>query len=89
MFIGNVILIILNLPFVGLFAKVLKTPRSILMPVIAMFSIIGAYTINGSGFDVFLILVFGVVGYILRKSEFPLAPLILGVVLGLIDRNQF
>ena len=88
MFIGNLFLIILNLPLVGLFAKILLTPRYILMPIIAMLSIVGAYTINGSGFDVLLIVIFGLMGYAMRKADYPLAPLVLGVVLGeLIETN--
>lgn len=88
MFIGNLFLIFLNLPLVGLFARILQTPRWILMPLIAMLCIVGAYTINGSEFDVLLILIFGLVGYFMRRADFPLAPLILGVVLGdLIETN--
>ncbi|MBF0279785.1 MAG: tripartite tricarboxylate transporter permease [SAR324 cluster bacterium] len=88
MFIGNFFLIILNLPLVGLFARILQTPRWILMPMIMMLCIVGAYTINGSEFDVILIMIFGLVGYIMRRAEFPLAPLVLGVVLGgLIETN--
>ncbi len=88
MFIGNLFLIILNLPLVGLFARILQTPRWILMPMIMMLCVVGAYTINGSEFDVILIMVFGLIGYIMRRAEFPLAPLVLGVVLGgLIETN--
>ena len=88
MFIGNLFLIILNLPLVGLFARILQTPRWILMPLIMMLCVVGAYTINGSEFDVILIMVFGLIGYLMRRAEFPLAPLVLGVVLGgLIETN--
>lgn len=88
MFIGNLFLIILNLPLVGLFARILQTPRWILMPAIMMLCIVGAYTINGSEFDIILIIVFGLIGYIMRRADFPLAPLVLGVVLGgLIETN--
>ncbi len=89
MFIGNVFLIILNLPLVGLFARILLTPRYILMPAIAMLSIVGAYTINGSGFDVILIIIFGLVGYVMRRADYPLAPLVLGVVLGTLIETNF
>jgi putative tricarboxylic transport membrane protein len=88
MFIGNFFLIVLNLPLVGLFARILQTPRWVLMPLITMLCIVGAYTINGSEFDVLLVLIFGVIGYLMRRADFPLAPLILGVVLGdLIETN--
>ena len=89
MFIGNLFLIILNLPLVGLFAKILLTPRYVLMPLIAMLSIVGVYTINGSGFDVLLMVVFGVIGYAMRRADFPLAPLVLGVVLGSLIETNF
>ena len=88
MFIGNLFLIVLNLPLVGLFARILQTPRWVLMPAILMLCIVGAYTINGSEFDVLLIMVFGLMGYAMRRADFPLAPLVLGVVLGeLIETN--
>ncbi|THB75255.1 MAG: tripartite tricarboxylate transporter permease [Desulfobacteraceae bacterium] len=88
MFLGNLVLIILNLPMVRVLAKILLVPRWILMPLIAMLSIVGVYVINGSEFDLILMLIFGVVGFIMRKTGFPLAPLVLGLVLGgLIEVN--
>jgi len=88
MFIGNLVLIVLNLPLVRLLAKILLVPRWILMPLIAILSIVGVYVINGSEFDLLLMLVFGVIGFLMRKTGFPLAPLVLGLVLGgLIEVN--
>ncbi len=88
MFIGNLVLIVLNLPLVRLLAKILLVPRWILMPLIAILSIVGVYVINGSEFDLILMLVFGVIGFLMRKTGFPLAPLVLGLVLGgLIEVN--
>lgn len=88
MFIGNLVLIILNLPLVRLLAKILLVPRWILMPLIAILSVVGVFVINGSEFDLILMLVFGVVGFLMRKTGFPLAPLVLGLVLGgLIEVN--
>ena len=88
MFVGNLVLIFLNLPLVRLLAKILLVPRWILMPLVAVLSIVGVYVINGSEFDLVLMLIFGVVGFIMRKTGFPLAPLILGLVLGnLIEVN--
>jgi putative tricarboxylic transport membrane protein len=88
MFIGNLVLIFLNLPMVRVLAKILQVPRWILMPLIAVLSIVGVYVINGSEFDLILMLVFGVVGFLMRKTGFPLAPLVLGLVLGgLIEVN--
>jgi putative tricarboxylic transport membrane protein len=88
MFMGNLVLIILNLPMVRLLAKILLVPRWILMPLIAILSIVGVYVINGSEFDLILMLIFGLVGFLMRKTGFPLAPLVLGLVLGgLIEVN--
>jgi putative tricarboxylic transport membrane protein len=88
MFIGNLVLIVLNLPLVRLLAKILLVPRWILMPLIAILSIVGVYVINGSEFDLILMLVFGGIGFLMRKTGFPLAPLVLGLVLGgLIEVN--
>ncbi len=88
MFLGNLVLIILNLPLVKLLAKILLVPRWVLMPLIAILSIVGVYVLNGSEFDLILMLIFGVIGFVMRKTGFPLAPLILGLVLGgLIEVN--
>ena len=88
MFLGNLVLIVLNLPMVKWLAKILLIPRWILMPGIAILSIVGVYVLNGSEFDLILMLFFGVVGFIMRKTGFPMAPLILGLVLGgLIEVN--
>jgi putative tricarboxylic transport membrane protein len=88
MFIGNLVLIVLNLPMVKILAKILLVPRWILMPLIAILSIVGVYVLNGSEADLVLMLLFGVLGFIMRKTGFPLAPLVLGLVLGgLIEVN--
>lgn len=80
--VGNIILLVLNLPLVGFFAKMLSVPSYILIPIIATVSFIGVYAIHSNVFDLLLCLGLGVCGYILRKFDFPLAPLILGFVLG-------
>ncbi len=82
MVIGNVILLILNLPLVGLWARFLLIPYPILFTLILVFTIIGTYSIDSSIFDVGIMLVFSVVGYVLRKLNFPLAPVALTLVLG-------
>lgn len=82
MYVGNVLLLIFNLPLVGVFASVIKTPPVILMPVITLITLAGAYSINNSAFDVMLILVFAVGGYFINKANFDAAPLIVGLVLG-------
>lgn len=82
LFIGNIILLILNLPLVGLFAKMLNTPNYILIPAIAAISFVGVYSIHSTTFDLMLMTGLGVFGYCLRKLHFPLSALILGYVLG-------
>ncbi|EGN9666567.1 tripartite tricarboxylate transporter permease [Campylobacter coli] len=79
---ANVILLLMNLPLVGIFVKILSIPMWNLAPIIAIVSIIGVYSINSTDFDIILILIIGILGYFLRKLEFPMAPLILGFVLG-------
>lgn len=80
--VGNIILLVLNLPLVGFFARMLSIPNYILIPIIASVSFVGVYAIHSNIFDLLLCMGLGVVGYILRKFDFPLAPLILGFVLG-------
>ena len=82
MYIGNVILLILNLPLVPLFAQVLRAPAYALYPAIIGLSIVGVYTVSGSLFDLALLAAFGLLGYVMRKLDYPSAPLILGLVLG-------
>jgi len=82
MFIGNVMLLVMNIPMVGLFARMLTIPNSILVPAIAAISFVGVYAIHATTFDLILMTVLGLVGYVLRKLDFPMAPLILGFVLG-------
>jgi len=81
-FIGNVLLLILNLPLVGLWAKILEIPYQYICAGTLLFCIIGAYSINQSIFDLWVMLASGIIGYILRKLNFPLAPLVLGLILG-------
>lgn len=82
MYIGNVALLIINLPLVGLFARMLTIPQHYLTPLIAILAFIGIYTIVGNPHDLFMITLLGVFGWFLRKLEFSLAPVILGFVLG-------
>jgi putative tricarboxylic transport membrane protein len=82
MYIGNVMLLVLNLPLVPLFAQVLRTPGFVLYPLILGISIVGVYSVSGSLFDVALLVAFGLLGYLMRKLDYPTAPLILGLVLG-------
>ncbi|GMV05616.1 MAG: hypothetical protein AMXMBFR53_18930 [Gemmatimonadota bacterium] len=82
MYVGNVFLLLLNLPLVGVFVKALTLPRWFLLPAVAALSFVAVYAVNQSPFDLVLMTGFGVVGYLLRKAGIPLAPIILGLVLG-------
>ena len=81
MYVGNVVLLILNLPFVGLFVNVLRIPYGYLYPAILVFATIGVYSVNNSVVDVWIMAGAGLAGYVLRKLNFELAPIILGLVL--------
>ncbi len=88
MYVGNVFLLLLNLPLVGVFVRVLAVPRWFLFPGVTALSFVAVYAVNQSPFDLVLMTIFGAVGYVLRKVEIPLAPIILGLVLGpLIEKN--
>ncbi|WP_075218038.1 tripartite tricarboxylate transporter permease [Mongoliimonas terrestris] len=82
MYIGNVILLILNLPLVPLFAQLLRVPVWLLLPIVLGISLVGAYAVSGSLLDVWLLAGFGLLGYLMNRLGFPAAPLILGFVLG-------
>jgi len=81
MYVGNVLLLILNLPLVGLWAYLLRVPQSVLLPLILAFSVTGVFAVNNSVTEVGVMLVFGVVGYAMRKGGFPAAPVVLALVL--------
>ncbi len=81
-FIGNVILLVLNLPLVGLWAKLLDLPFQYLCVGVLLFCVVGAYSLQQSIFDVGIMIAFGIIGYVFRKLELPLAPLVLGLILG-------
>ena len=81
MYVGNVVLLILNLPLVGLFVNLLRVPYPILYPSILVFCVLGVYAVNGSVVDVWIMLLMGALGYLLRKLDFETAPIVLGVVL--------
>jgi len=86
MYVANVIAVVLVLATVPLFASVLRIPFAIVGPLIVVSCLIGAYTVSSSLFDVVLALLFGVLGYIFKKLEYPVAPLVLALVLG--DRAE-
>ncbi|WP_126429054.1 tripartite tricarboxylate transporter permease [Brevibacillus marinus] len=82
MYIGNVMLLILNLPLAGLFAKIIDIPQVYLLPLIIVISSIGIYGVTGNDFHLYLLVGFGIAGYFMRKYDYPGAPMILGLVLG-------
>lgn len=89
MFIGNVMLLVLNMPLVKIFAKIIETPSQYLIPLIIAISVFGVYAVQISTFDLVLLVICGVAGYFLSKNDFPLAPLVLGLVLGpMIENNM-
>ena len=81
MYVGNVVLLILNLPLVGIFVNVLKVPYPLLYPAILIFCVLGVYAVNGSVVDVGIMTAMGALGYVLRKFDFETAPVVLGLIL--------
>jgi putative tricarboxylic transport membrane protein len=81
MYVGNLMLLALNLPMVGIFVNVLRVPYSLLYPSIIMFCVVGVYAVNGSVVDVWIAVVMGALGYVLRKLGFETAPIVLGAIL--------
>ena len=82
MYIGNAMLLVLNLPLIGIWVRVLKTPYTILFPLILLFCLIGVYTLNSNTTEILIMLSFGIAGFLLRRVGFEGAPFILAMVLG-------
>jgi putative tricarboxylic transport membrane protein len=82
MYIGNVMLLVLNLPLVGMWVKLLDVPLYLLLNFIILFSFLGVYTMNNSVQDLFIMVGFGVIGYLMKRVDIPASPIILGIVLG-------
>lgn len=80
--IANFVLLVLNVPMVKIFSRVLQVPAAILLPGVTMISFVGIYSLSGSYFDLLLMILFGVVGFFLRKMDIPTVPVILGILLG-------
>jgi putative tricarboxylic transport membrane protein len=88
MWIGNLLLVVLNLPMIGLWGKLLQVPYRLLFPAIMAFSAIGIYSVNNSSFEIYLAALFGVFGFVCAKLGFPPAPMLLGYVLGpMVEEN--
>jgi len=88
MYIGNLMLLILNLPLIGIWVQVLKIPYRILFPLILLFCLIGVYTVSNAIFDIYVMIAFGVVGYLMKKFAYEPAPLVLAFVLGPLLENN-
>jgi putative tricarboxylic transport membrane protein len=82
MYIGNVMLLVLNLPLVGMWAQLLKVPYSFMAPMIMVLTLVGVFSVGNSSFDIWVMLVLGVFGYVARKLRFDLGPMLLAFVLG-------
>ena len=89
MYVGNVMLVLLNLPLIGLWVRLLRIPYAILFPFIFLFCVIGAYTVGNNIQDVYIMILFGVLGYLMKKFEYEPAPLVLAFVLGPMFENAF
>jgi putative tricarboxylic transport membrane protein len=86
MYIGNIVLLVLNLPMVGFFVNLLRIPYFYLAPGVLLVSMIGIYSVNANQTDIVIMGIFGAIGYVLRKAKFDPAPLLLAIVLG--DRME-
>jgi putative tricarboxylic transport membrane protein len=84
MYIGNLLLLMLSIPLVGIFVSILRVRPAILAPITALITILGVYTINNSTFDIFVMIVFGAIGYLMKKTGFEPGPMVLAFVLGAI-----
>jgi putative tricarboxylic transport membrane protein len=88
MYLGNLMLLVLNLPLVGLFARIASIRPQILLPIISVICLVGIYSVRNAFFDVWVMIVAGVIGFFVRKWHYPIAPFIIGVVLGPTTENS-
>jgi putative tricarboxylic transport membrane protein len=89
MYIGNFMLLVFNLPLVGVFASIIRTPLHLLMPIVLLLCLVGVYSINNSMLDVWLMIGFGLLGYGMRRLRYEVAPLVLALVLGPMMERSF
>ncbi len=89
LYIGNLMLLVLNLPLAGLWVRLLAIPQPLLYGGILLFSTLGVYALNNSTFDLILLFIVGVLGFLMRRYDFPVAPCILGLILGKLAEAQF
>jgi len=88
MYLGNVMLLVLNLPLIGMWVQLLRLPYNILFPLILLFTVIGVFASSNNVFDLYVMLAFGLIGYLGRKLGYEAAPLVLAFVLGSIMENK-
>jgi putative tricarboxylic transport membrane protein len=88
MYVGNLMLLVLNLPLIGMWVKILKIPYPILFPIILLFCVVGAFSLNNNMVDVLFMIGFGVLGYLFKKFDYEAAPLVLALVLGPMLENS-
>ena len=89
MYLGNIMLVVINIPLIGMWVKILKLRYSLLFPLILFFCLIGAYTTGNTVQDIYVMMAFGVVGYLMKKFEYEPAPLVLALVIGPIMERAF
>ena len=88
MYIGNGMLLVLNLPLIGMWVQILKVPYKILFPLILLFCLIGVYSVSNTVFDIYIMIIFGILGYLMKKFDYEGAPLVLAFVLGPLLENN-
>ena len=86
---GNILILVLSKPFIMAFSKILNIPYMALGPIILIFCIIGTYAVNNSIFDIWIMILFGLLGYLFDKIKFPLSTIVLGLVLGPLAESEF
>ncbi len=89
MYIGNVLLLILNLPLIGFWVRLLSVPPRILMPLILLFCFTGTYAVSANHFDLWVMVIFGILGFVLQRYGYPVAPIVLGLILGPMLETHF
>jgi putative tricarboxylic transport membrane protein len=89
MYIGNVMLLILNLPLIGIWVKILKIPYHLLFPLIILFCLIGVFSLNNLVSDIYVMAIFGMLGYLMRKLQYDGAPMVLALVLSPLLEDAF
>ena len=89
LYIGNVMLLVLNLPLAGLWVRLLRIPQPLLYGGILVFATLGVYSLNNSTFDLVLLFIVGIIGFLMRRYDFPVAPAVIGLILGPMAEAQF